>query len=849
MSLDAIGFVLSIAGCPYLFSTGGLPALTSLAPQWIGGSAGVVVLDGWLGWPTGWSERAKPLDGDLEMGAVTFRLHDADAPSGVAAGYPVLTRLATRDIAHVVSTPLALSATAADLTITVGSGAAVGAIPRYVWCEREALRVTARAGNVLTVTRGALGTKAEAHVSRDPTGLPDVFADLPWITRRKVVLWAVDSGGVATVLWIGYAVRSPRLSAEGARFDLPCDSLWQVLSAAPVGDPDAIFAVYGYGRDGATESSVTNPCLARVDLTRTGVAGAVHATANGLYATLEDLRERLVSQLYAQTGAPAWGVRLAHADVRFEGSSATVTIDASEPLYTSFRLFDLTTSSPGSPRGARFSASLVLNGVTRSKYFVLNGGSSNFLVRSLANAPASWASTTWALDGLTTHRSPCCRAVLSPDLWVVLSWVTTSTPADVGPTVSGVASLVGRKVGVVLPETALLSDCAGLSVCQRVTTDHWYDGLRYGASDLLADAIPDDFDWGSSADVHHATVGLQVSRDWIFDGRTTFGRVVTESCQLSGCSPVTRGGRLAMVPWGWPDARAAVTTTLTALDLIGSPTWLVWDEGLANRIKVESDELVIDATDAGSIHRYGPGRQIAVTLLGRDASLRRIDDPVLFARQVLGRLGLWADPLGVARLTVALSRLPDLELGTLFAITEWVLPDGVGGRGLSGALGVVVAREIALTERGESQVTVEALLFPRRSYGYAPCGRVDALPAADTVHLSATPVQGATGYSGGNDTATFASGDRVQLVLRDSTTLTTEDHTVLAVNAGAATVQLAAPVGGALAALIGAGAIVDLRSAHYATPVTAAQAGYMYVGSLAAGVIDGTADPDRVIAP
>ena len=172
MSLDAIGFVLSIAGCPYLFSTGGLPSLTSSSPLWFGAEADVAVLDGFLAWPRGWSERCAPLDGDYTGStSCTFTLHDGPAPSGFASGRAVLTYLSTRLAAFVTSTPLTADITDADTSIDVANGALLDPTPRWVWIERECIRVGGRSSDTLTgCTRAALGTKAVAHVQRDGGG-------------------------------------------------------------------------------------------------------------------------------------------------------------------------------------------------------------------------------------------------------------------------------------------------------------------------------------------------------------------------------------------------------------------------------------------------------------------------------------------------------------------------------------------------------------------------------------------------------------------------------------------------------------------------------------------------------
>ena len=80
-------YALSIAGLPYLLTTGPLATLpTSSSPLWWCGEAGVEIAPGFLDVRgLRLSERARPLDGTLDVAALTLRLRDAKASSGMAA--------------------------------------------------------------------------------------------------------------------------------------------------------------------------------------------------------------------------------------------------------------------------------------------------------------------------------------------------------------------------------------------------------------------------------------------------------------------------------------------------------------------------------------------------------------------------------------------------------------------------------------------------------------------------------------------------------------------------------------------------------------------------------------------
>jgi hypothetical protein len=212
-------------------------------------------------------------------------------------------------------------------------------------------------------------------------------------------------------------------------------------------------------------------------------------------------------------------------------------------------------------------------------------------------------------------------------------------------------------------------------------------------------------------------------------------------------------------------------------------------------------------------------------------------------------MALWADPLGIAKVRVDLRYLTTAELGAIVSVTDWLIPNGSGGRGLSSASGVIVAREVVLEERGGGSIALDLILFPRVAYGYAPCARVASRSSTATVLISQTTVGAATGYSGGDDATTFEAGDKVQLVLRDATTLTTQDLTVQSVNAASHTITFTAAINSTFQTAIDASAYVDLRFAHFDTPVQTSQRGWMWVGDDTTRVIDGTTDPARAIAP
>ena len=854
------GWALTITGVPYAFTTHDMGTLTSSSPLWWAGETGVTYANGWLSPPRGTiSERAKPLEGELEVSPLSFELHDAATTAG---GSPLLTSLAGRDAALLTSTPLASTVTASATSITVGNGALFTA-PCFAWLNTECVRVTAVAGNVLTVTRGRLGTKAIAHTVDAAVGyFPELYASVPWTTRRKVNLWRVE-GTTATLYWSGYAVRAPALAAEGARYTMACDPLWQVQASNGVGGNTGSTRLAGYNSGNINEGSGFVLLTTRTTLgggTDPATGTRVNAITRGSFRTLDQLFRQ--HQDLASSLTNTAGQRVVYQFSRGV-NSLSINADSTLPFRTEAAWSDTASVSEyARANGTRHAVTLRLADVPQNGMTLVSSttGSGSFLLSSLASLPTTWSETTTTEASLTTAEQPALRLHLDDSWSALLTRVTTADTAALGPHISGSAIVwAPRKAGAQVPQprtgtvphTWVLLGSPVLKVCYRVRTDHWLLGLKNSVIGLCEDAVADDWDWssvyasGASGPALRATVGLRTAREWLFDGDRTLGSVVTECSLLHGCTPVMRSGRLAIHAWGWPAAGAQATVTLTATDLIGLPTWSRWADGIVNRLKIKGEALNVEATLQQSRARYGPGRTITVELAGIEDQSLPVDDPYAFAREVVGRLELWSEPLAVATLTLKASLWDTVELGAMIRVSEWMLPDGSGGRGLVAKAGLVVARTLDL-ER--AQMKVEALLFPRQSYPYAPCGKADSVVSSTVLQLDSGYVTSVYTYSGGVDASTFEAGDVVDLIERDTTTLWTEQLTVQSVDAATNRLTFTAAMSATAQSKIAAG-WVDVRFANYAATTATQRSEWMFVGDDTTSVIDSTADAVRPIAP
>lgn len=843
-------YCLTIAGCPWAFTdTPGLPSLSSASPLWPSPDK---VAAGFLVRPAmRWMERAKPLDGELDVDSLRFQLHDAPAVVDGAAR-PLLAWLATREARNVVSTPLASSITATATAFVVGDASRL-TLPGVVWLNGEAIDCASAVGNVVTVAsggRGHYGTRAKAHAVDAAQGLfPEVFASFPWITRRKVCLWSVTTAGVCTLLWVGYATRAPALSEDGARYDLACDHLWTVQRGNPVGGPLGSARAVGYG----TTASSSAGALLTTSFSMT-VSGAVRrgsVRSTGPFRDWASLARHHETLFASETADRGSRINLA---VGRAGSETRLDADVLTSLVPVFTVAPTLggknyPNTLSAERSGRQTVSVALTEVPSVLYLALWNTNTTVLVNSLDGLHASWAITTTTDGPYTTTQTPALRCQHSERFQLVFTDVAVTDSGALGPRINGLVNLLPRKPGVemdagdVIP---VLRDPPPLAAIYRVRTDHWVYGLRASVVGLCEDTLADDWDWAEIDDVAEASAGLRVARDWLFDGKRTLGDVVTECSLLHGCSPVLRAGRLALHAWGWPDAQETPAVTINRTDILGAPTWARWQEGLANRVSLKSADLNITGTQAHSRARFGPGREIKIDLAGLDDQASPVGDPQDFARGLVGRLELWGEPLAVVRFKLPGAFVESLELGRELTASEWMLPDGEGGRGLEATRAVVMARDVDL---GAAVLTVEATVFGHTAYPYAPCARVASQVNPSKITVEAPGyVGGTSSYSGGEDIADFTIGMKCDLLSREATPVIDAGVTVVGVDPVLRTVTFASPMSSAIRARIAAGAIVDLRFASYGV-VIAAQEKWMYVGDSTTRTIDGTADAAREVAP
>lgn len=253
------GYILTIEGCPYAFTTNGIAGYQAPAsPEW---ALSWTMMENVLVNPNdyiSWNERTLPIEGDLEVDGITLKLHDKYLENftlydGTSFTGNILTELFTRGSARENSFYLQRSLcsilsqsvvvnSAYDNELLLfsdpglpGTGIDGNYNPRRIsgsydlsttfatgqpiWIEDEAIWIIGTAGQNSTAPpvdplvlvaglpatgleslqgRGYYGTENKYHRIRE-TYSPEIFLKHPLVIKRGVILWRVEDAQVNSV--------------------------------------------------------------------------------------------------------------------------------------------------------------------------------------------------------------------------------------------------------------------------------------------------------------------------------------------------------------------------------------------------------------------------------------------------------------------------------------------------------------------------------------------------------------------------------------------------------------------------------------------------------------------------
>lgn len=856
---DTVEIGALIAGLPYLIVGDGVTVSTvawtdEADTAWHVGTSPDT--QGWLSMPELMvEERIRPVDGGIDVSSVTLRLADIElGPTGA---------LGARD--SLASSTLSTGISASITTIGVRSTAAF-ASSGVAHIGRERITYTGKTSTTLTgVTRGTAGTKARTHKVTAGQAPPRVYQGdaLPFTLGRRVTLWAlrVTSAGTVTdptLIYDGRVGPGTRMSDQGATWEIPVDHASKAL-AEPSRPTEVL--LYGWSHFVAGERTTDDsratppaftPLIARWAPTNGGGDLIYLHDASGqpdqggwspswevFYARWNDAARRLTSTVNMTADQTALFVQASAG-----GAGRRLTVDWAWGTPGA-------NASPTESGDALTQARVNLSQPTEACVFLrdrlhLDGP-------DLALIPAAPASATglgifWGFDverdnGILEKET--VRVRFSGDDGTNLTSVSTIDLTGVtARNLQAGARLFGAEILLTQPVLAPLRLYVQINSQQA----GWWDAIRYGIIDPIdtlrgLDHIQDSIAWDRIEALAEGTQPWQWERRyWVKPEDPPF-QVLRDEAALSGLMLCTWRGRIAVAKIREPSLTETPSRTIGQADLRRGqlPTVREVSDGIISSMRMllpphntesPSTVRVIDAT---AVSESGAGAEITVRVAeGAVPQGGVADDPALRTRVeniALNLLAPWTRPYRLVTVPTD-PRAVDLEVGDVIALEEWLLPNGTGGRGITGRGVVVGHRRDYRSGRVDLMLRVSA---PRA--GWAPAYPVATI-SGTLVTLQNGPPWGAAGFASTyTETGALradlgleylAVGDQVRVVETAARSPTTPvSAEVTAVDPVAHTVTLDTSPGATWESLAGIGNVLLIPETHANS--TTAQRLYVYV--------------------
>lgn len=776
------------------------------------------------------SERAVPSAAQvLDVSEVTIHLSDVDLATTVL--------LASQD--NAVATYITAEVLATDVTVNVVSTTGFASSGVF-YLGQEAIAYSGKTGTTFTgCTRGYFGSKAARHVYSvaQGSGLGNPQAtDIPVeVVGLPATLWLaqVTSAGVITALALehyGTIGTGPALTGGGEdttdgwtiTVDHAIKRMGQVIRGSGV-------SVGGYAHPGNLSARTTKITPSSVDMNPLWVVaqnGTTLAVTNlavltgdaaapdlgGWHPTRESFVNALSTAISSTFGGTC-GATLAGDELRISidglspgrlitiqspscqqriaNSGGTVSAytallhtmsKAWVPIFTESRVYLTASDYATVPTIPTLDADAAATNT--SAYFALifgdDGDPVSRKVARIVGQVSSSGVNYLICTALTTER-------------VRLIGFFNSASSAPPPTWRGGTYATGFVVSE--PTTARL----GL----YVASDTWVSALKYVCQSLDIEyaCIYDAIDWDHMASVANAYPSvIDTRREYIVDLNTTLLSMLQNEAALNGFTLVMHEGRVSIARVAEFAVTEPTSDSITTNDLDASapsPAFEKGVDGIVNTYTVHAVDagVTVNITDETSRARFGGQRSIVATmprtLMGTAQDVSRLYAQV-FAQGVTV-LGPLRYPYQHVTVRVPLNRY-GLQIGDLVDVTLWRIPNGRGGRGITGEVAQIVGRELTLYESEDTgHVAYVLRLNPRNLQGYAPSalvaagGIAGAVVTLDTTTLTHDGASIGGNFAGAGYTdggaSTFAVGDLVRLMEIDSTSPTAStQHTVSAVS-------------------------------------------------------------------
>ena len=362
----------------------------------------------------------------------------------------------------------------------------------------------------------------------------------------------------------------------------------------------------------------------------------------------------------------------------------------------------------------------------------------------------------------------------------------------------------------------------------------WWSTLRYGVLaqiDALRglDQITDSIDWARVQSVGERASVHGTRREYVLDLGKPVMELLRNEAALVGMALSTWHGRIAFVQIrdvAQTEARDGTLSGTTHLRWGETATAREVTDGLATAYKVtlESGDP-ITVTDSGAIAESDAGATIEATmprgLLPPDA----ISDAAVHQHVVdigAALLAPWVRSYEVVSWPGDL-RLLGYQIGHVVTLSDWLVPDQLGGRGLDAVAATIIGRKVDLDD-GSVDLTLR--VSPTAVSGYAPEALVSSIAGAvltlDTATLDAAGFADDTNDDGTARTdggaGTFTVGHLVMLLEIDTSTPATPFQAEVLSISGA-TITLDAAPGATWEAAATAGRVM-LSFDEYSTAIS-----------------------------
>lgn len=748
-----------------------------------------------------WEENASVVQGTLDIGSLRFWL--ADPTEDVTA---VTTAFASRDA--LPFTRLAAPVASGDGTITVESTAAFPS-SGVVHLGRERIEYASKTSTTFAgCSRGTAGTKARAYqadgqihrVYGQPSGA--AVESIPGLIGRRVTLWALQvEGGVATnptLLYDGRIAAGVGMLPNGA-FELPVE---HALKALQQESQPPTLSLYGYAHG-------SNPRRQGATLT-----GAFYGSPVWAQWTDRAGHDEYIT-LSSDSGDPDFGgwspsralyLERWNRAARVGGyaeratllASGTLSVTASDAvndrrLTVWFSWAEQDRSDPSDSDATRDNATVYSVGSMPEHCYWL-AGALHLDDGALAQIPA--------VPSNPVHNVTLAGGIVD----AVLAYWTLSAERDNGAlekatVVSRVVTVEATGVTCAAIEAPgqelhlapsqlpwLFTRAAVASVGLYARGTFWWSTLRYGVLaqiDALRgfDQIADSIDWAQLQRVGERSSVHGTRREYVVDLSKPVAELLRNEAALAGASISLWHGRLALAQIRDVAQTEAFDGTLTSEHLRWETSAEAREvtDGLATSYKVTLETGdTITVTDAGAVAESGAGATIEATmprgLLPADA----ISDSAVHARIVeIGQalLAPWVRSYEVVSWPGDM-RLAGYQIGHVLTLSDWLIPDQLGGRGLDAVAATVLGRRPDLDA---GTVDLKLRVSPTAVSGYAPEALVASISGAvltlDTVTIDAAGFADDLNPDGSPRTdggaGTFSVGHKVTLLELDTNSPTT----------------------------------------------------------------------------